>query len=565
MSKIYKLLCVSLLLLFAINASAQRKLPEDTFRIIKAYQPILIDANKIESQPEINDTIKLETELEYSFINKQVPVSFEVEPISPAKIKGEPLVKLYDGYVKAAVGNALVPFGEIYYNNNRSSKYSIGGHASFANQNEINKIDGSDMQKAHVELFGKRFWKQNTFSANVGYDRHDFNYYGFYELSEFSPNIGFNTSNLEQSYDRLNGALSLKSTKQDSFNLRHHIQLNYNMIQNANNDAENNILIDANLNQIKNSELYNLDVLVDYNKYGDFDGTTIVGLKPQINTIGEKFRISAGLGIYANSANETDFHFYPLAELKYNVIEDVLIPYAGVKGEVRRNNYNSLTLENPFVSNFIGLINTNEKYNVYTGIRGTLSSDISFNVSGAYVRTEDAPFYVLPASDIFNPLALSIDLFSASQYNVIYDDLSEIRLRGELVYRLSDKLQINTLGEYFNFDTDDEQEAWHRPEIKISASARYDLMEKIIVRSELFYWGEQYAKTDLIDMSTSQLINRTTTLDPIFDANLGFEYRYTKRLSAFIQFNNIAGINYERYQNYPNQGFNVLGGLSYAF
>jgi len=54
-------------------------------------------------------------------------------------------------------------------------------------------------------------------------------------------------------------------------------------------------------------------------------------------------------------------------------------------------------------------------------------------------------------------------------------------------------------------------------------------------------------------------------LKGIFDANLGLEYRYTKKLSAFINFNNIGAVRYQRWEDYPTQRFNVLGGLTYSF
>jgi hypothetical protein len=51
----------------------------------------------------------------------------------------------------------------------------------------------------------------------------------------------------------------------------------------------------------------------------------------------------------------------------------------------------------------------------------------------------------------------------------------------------------------------------------------------------------------------------------IADVNIGAEYRYNKRLSAFIQFNNVASQSYQRWYNYPVQRFQVLGGVTVRF
>ena len=145
---------LSLILLLApIFLMAQRELPSDTFRVVKDYQPVLIDADKIKQRAEIDDTLKLNTKLEYKLIDRRYPVSFQPEPIEAARIKGEPLVKLYNGYARVGVGNALTPFAELYYNSLRSRKYAAGGHIKFLNQNEINDLKGSNFSQGSAQLW----------------------------------------------------------------------------------------------------------------------------------------------------------------------------------------------------------------------------------------------------------------------------------------------------------------------------------------------------------------------------------------------------------------------------
>ena len=51
----------------------------------------------------------------------------------------------------------------------------------------------------------------------------------------------------------------------------------------------------------------------------------------------------------------------------------------------------------------------------------------------------------------------------------------------------------------------------------------------------------------------------------ILDINLGIEYKYTKRISAFLQFNNIASQQYYRWSDYPVLGLQVMGGVTFKF
>jgi len=56
---------------------------------------------------------------------------------------------------------------------------------------------------------------------------------------------------------------------------------------------------------------------------------------------------------------------------------------------------------------------------------------------------------------------------------------------------------------------------------------------------------------------------RIKDLGFITDINLGVEYRYNKRISAFIQFNNLASQRYQRWYNAQVQAFQVLGGVTF--
>ncbi|MCI5056542.1 MAG: hypothetical protein MRY83_10565, partial [Flavobacteriales bacterium] len=57
----------------------------------------------------------------------------------------------------------------------------------------------------------------------------------------------------------------------------------------------------------------------------------------------------------------------------------------------------------------------------------------------------------------------------------------------------------------------------------------------------------------------------TQTIKGFTDVVLGAEYRYTHRLSAFIDFHNILGVNYQMWSNYPAQRLVLIGGISYSF
>jgi hypothetical protein len=54
-------------------------------------------------------------------------------------------------------------------------------------------------------------------------------------------------------------------------------------------------------------------------------------------------------------------------------------------------------------------------------------------------------------------------------------------------------------------------------------------------------------------------------LKGFLDANFKVEYRYNKRLSAWVQFNNTLALKYQRWGGYQAQQFLATLGATYSF
>ena len=72
----------------------------------------------------------------------------------------------------------------------------------------------------------------------------------------------------------------------------------------------------------------------------------------------------------------------------------------------------------------------------------------------------------------------------------------------------------------------------------------------------MFFWdGIPYLTKDM----------QHETLDPAFDLNAGAEFAFMPQWKAWLQFNNIFNNKYERWNQYPVLGFNMLIGVVYSF
>jgi len=544
---------------------AQNNAPTDSTVLIinSGFEPFLTDAFKIKDNPSINDTGKIIPKLNYSFLDKQIPVGFEIDPIKAAKIKGEPLTKLYRGYAKVGFGTNTTPLAEVYYNTKRSKNLSLGFFGKHFSSTGIAKNDYSGFSENHLSLFGKHFSKSFTTTGKIGYTRDVNHYYGISEQAFLNPLVdltSINNTTTEQKIDKFDVGFSLARNFTDSSEFDYDVDVDFHNLKDRFAVSENHLELAGNLSKYHKQELYSLGVEVNYNKLVNplsLDRNLVLGLNPTISTSTDKWQFKVGIGLYLNSFPDTKFHFYPKAEFKYNVVEDIIIPYVGIKGGLISNNLNSFYSENPFI-NTENLVtaNTNQKYDIYGGIRGSLSSKVTFNTSFSQQKMEGLPLYV---KDFGNLLE--------NKFLISYDTVNVSTITAELAYQKLEKIKVLLGAKYFKYDPKNELKAWHRPDLQLSLSGIYDLSDKIIVRADLFYFSKQYAKA--FETTTTNNITTTTEiaqeLKGLFDANIGFEYRYTKKLSGFINFNNIGSVKYQRFQDYPTQRFGVLGGLTYSF
>lgn len=281
---------------------------------------------------------------------------------------------------------------------------------------------------------------------------------------------------------------------------------------------------------------------------------TVVGLKPRISTYmkGDRFRALIGADVLLDVADETKVYVYPAAELKYSMFNDIFIPYAGLRGGLRQMTFQSLVSENEFVLTNVNMRNENKVIDFYGGIKGTLSKRISFNFALSFARIRDKAFFI-------NDTTYS----TGNKFGLIYDTLNLATLEGSISYQLREKLKIDAIGKFYSYELSNQLYAWNLPVWQLSTRGSYNLFEKFIVNADVHVEGGR--KSLLLTNDSIPIEEKFNDLGLIVDVNLCLEYRYNKRISAFIQFNNIASQRYLRWYNYPVQTFQLLGGVTARF
>lgn len=537
-----------------IFAQGKDTLASLTFIGTGEYHPTVIDANKISENPTVILSTKKLTLPSYSINSKKINTNFNVEPIPPAQMVGEPLTKLYNHLAKIGMGTYTTPYAEIWYNMLRSKEYAYGMRLKHLSSSATLKDFGfAGFSDNEISFYGKKFLKEHSLIGNFDYGRNVVHFYG-YDLS-------INTLAKETTIQRFNyfsGNAELLSHYSKPERYNHDVKLSYYNLFDSYKASENNIKATGFVQTAINKETLKVNAAVDYYNYrNEFDtiNNTIITLNPNFIASGELYKASIGATASVDIFSNSKFYFYPNVELSYNVFENIIIPYAGATGGVQKNSFKTLTDNNPFVLSQLTMKNSNTKYELYGGLKGTLSSTIAYNAHVGYSSISNLAMYVNDTTELLQ-----------NRFNVIYDDANVLNIRGEISYQSREKLRINLVGEYFNYKMKTELRAWYKPQVKISLSANYNLRDKIVAKVDLFYIDNQFAKQFASDSTTTSGVKVVAKeLKGVFDANIGLEYRYTKKLGFFLNFNNIANFRYYRYSNYPTQKFSLMGGLSYSF
>ena len=552
----YQLLLIVVIAMFSHKAYSQIIDDKNEVTVIASYEPTISDAFKLNFNPGIKDSTYEQPNFSYTIQSKKIPTSFMLEPIKPAKIVGEPITKLYKNLIKAGFGNYLTPYLEVYANSVRSKSYSYGVHARhLSSSGSIKDYAESKYSNNLLEVYGMKYFKKSTIDVEVFFHRDVVNYYGFKPVD--FPSF---TDDIKQRYALIGFNAAYYSNYVDSSSLNHKIGLGFYNLSDKYSTHENNLKFSFDLD--KNVKLFDfsdkqtlgIKTSVDYfNNGNDKTGSinsAIFGFKPFISTHFNEYMFYAGvdLSIATSTGVASKLHIYPHLEASLNIIPKILKVYGGISGGIEKSSFKTISDENPFVNSNVPVGFSNKKFEIYGGVTSSLTKTIDFSASISNSTIDGMPLFV-------NDTNTAPD----NQFTVLYDKVNRLKINASFLFKYDDKLNFNLSANLYRYSTDVEAEAWHKPNFDASLTARYSISNKIVAQASIFTFTKSYAKT----YENGTMIIKE--IDAMIDFNLGFEYRYSKILSGFVNINNLTAGRYQNWYNYPNQRFNLMAGITYAF
>jgi hypothetical protein len=530
----------SSLFLSAAPVAAQDTSKKQTIDITSAFKPVLRNAAKINfdassplpdsSRPKLNYNIPVQNLfLSYQPISLK-PLALQIDSSS---------AWASSNYVKVGFGNLRTAYLQ--------SGFSFGTEKAKLNilANHISsngKIENQDYSVTNFTLHGFTPVAENVElhgKFRVAQDRYYL--YGYdHSLHNFSK------SQVLQRFQTFSAEAGIRNLAPTEFGLRYHPKLNISVFNDNRKNAESNAVLDLPLEKFI-GDIYGIKLganasLTRYNpSVGNSITNTIITVPFALLFKTPNFNAHGGI---TPSWDNSTFNLLPNLMADVNLSEDKWVFQVGWISYYDKGSYQRFASVNPYLAAPTQLLNTRvvEKY---AGFKGTIADHFTYNARIGSVQYNNMPLFVNDSVD-------------GKTFNIRYEQqLKAFQLQGELGIIEAENFSLHAGLDFKNFGTQKtEPRAWGLVPIELNTSLRWQLIKDLWLKGDFFLWsGPRYrTKTGGIDR-----------LKGASDLNAGLEFRITKQLRLWAQFNNIFNSRYQRWNQYESYGFNLLGGIVYSF
>ena len=533
------------------------------------------NSQRVASTPKILDTVFPVPNANFPLLAIDYMPSFDLQRIAPATVSlQQKLNQLYPGYAKIGIGSVLMPMADVYYNNTRSRKYNYGGNVQHISSfGPMRDVAPANFDRTAVRGFVSVTEKKYGWDAEALYKNQGLHFYGF-------PNENANADSIGQRFTTIGTSAQFHSHKKDSGAVNWHAGIAYRHFNDKKPMAdsladwrasENYFAITGSASKRIGNEIFEAAIGLQNNRYNYGVLDSMIGvadsgfvrnnsffyLRPHVTTYSKNGRLKAQIGVDISISkwDKTKAFLYPDFSAKYSMFKDALIPYVALKGGLTQQSFYALTGVNEFVFSHVELRNENKALEAVIGLKGTISKRIGFHVMASFANVKDRALFVKDT------------LHSAgNRFNVIYDTINITTFEAALNYQLHEKIKLDLVGRYYSYNALNNTYAWNLPQVQVVLRGSYNLYDKFIFSVDVNLEGGRKALVYATESgATLENGQYAVPLGFIADANLSVEYRYNKRISAFLNFNNIAAQRYKRWNNYPTQGLQAMAGVTFRF
>lgn len=507
------------------------------------YDPQIMDANKINLLPDIEEPKPTKKEIVYAqtvrpftaFRYRAMP-SYAPKPTQPDATK----CYINLGYGETKNSNVT---GEINYLFDLSEADRLNVNAAF---------DGFNFDPDRAELEG---WKSRFYQTQVKAD-----YAHRFRSAELGVNASFGSQafnyrplykNTDKQRNLLGGVqLNVRSTD-DSAAWQYALEAGVGYFGRGylygadESNSETNFRLKGGLSYSAdgtNRAGLDLDVNQANFSFEGLENCGLVGLTPYYNYTTDAVRLRVGARVDIRTGHDNGVAFAPDVKAEFPLAGRYTL-YVQATGGTLLNEFfrfNSLT---PYWGGYAGhdqLDNTHVQLDALAGFKADLGENLWLNLYAGYeLRKKEIGFFPNASGDV-EPLS----------YSFMQGKANNLKVGFASAYQYKDIIDVSFRVDYRNWSTDDGRETvlYDKPKL----DAQFDLLIHPASRLNinLGYQYRNFAEGDR---------------NAVSDLYAGADYRFFDFFSLWVKAANLTNAQYEYYLGYPAEGIHFMIGTSFRF
>jgi hypothetical protein len=512
--------------------------------IRSAFKPMLKESAKINfnATPPSADTAK--PVLKYDIPNQNLALGFMPGSLKPLALDIDSGGKWDNSsYIKAGFGSLRTPYvqaGFSFGDGNTAGLNIFAKHVSSQGKREF-----QDFTNTQVKLSG--FYKSagnNEWNASIGMKQDRTYKYGFDQQTHF-----FVKDSLKQNFQTIAARVGVHNINKTAFGLTYSPEVKIDVFSDNLKNNESNTVLNLPLEKTVGKDFaVNLGLTFDLTRLSPKDKTalnnTIYYISPSVLYKTSKLNLQIGI---RPSWDNSKFKMFPNVLAEVGTEDQRFVFQAGWTGYIRKTTYQYLASLNPWLWLPTTFKNTwiEERF---AGFKGSVGDHFTYSAKVGFNKVNNQPLFVNDSTAFLG--GKSFVVVSEPRINVL-------NLGGQLGYNVQEKFSV-IAGWTFNQYTGLKQEkrAWGLIPLELNVAMRVQVIKDLWLKADLFSWtGPQYRRFN----------GDNDKLKGALDLNAGLEFKITKNLNLWTQFNNITNQEYQRWFQYPVYGFNFVGGIVFSF
>ncbi|MEO7177095.1 MAG: hypothetical protein ABIV51_14285 [Saprospiraceae bacterium] len=521
---------------------AQNDLEVEQIEVVKNFDATLIETEKLNLPAPLLPIDTNARKYKYNIGLNPLNIQYPIPQIRPIAVSPEKTESGYNGFVRAGAGFPIGALAELGYHFDNKSNFFADLYVGHQSANNDKKIQN----QRYMENDG-RFnftWITNgglAINPRIGYSLDDVYFYGYNQ-----DDTTFTKDESLRRFKTLDVGISLFNGRQNDLNLDYLGKVDYYSLKDNRRQSEWGTVLNLGATKwIAEKNALHVDLITDLSTFHDSLGNQTLNnfsLKPSFTIHGDIFQIKLGANL--TSSNDK-FSIFPDVYGTVKIAGNALQLYALFDGDLSKNSFRALSQINPYIApNSLQIRNT-KKLNLEGGFKGQIVG-INYQLGGGFKNMSDLALFVPDTND-------------RRQFLVLYDTAKVPFASLGISGKPSQKLRVHANAIYQFYQLDREAQAWGLPALQVNAGMNYEILEKrLFLKVEAYYNSGIHNPVSEGSTDDTQLTNQ-------FDISLGVDYYFTEKIGAFIQLNNLANNQYQRWANYPSFGLNARAGIQARF